>query len=417
MFTRVEVKNFKSLKHVDVSLDNFHVLVGPNGSGKTTFLDVFAFMANLLNFGIDQAVHLRANSFNELTFQNTNEPISFAFEATIPSSIELNENLKRFDSFRYQLMIYPKFDSSVWKTIESCILFQTNDRPSGNWAEKDAIQLAEINIESDWTIIPARIKTFEILSKQDDQTTFLCDTLACELSANNFATDGLALSSVSEDLKRYPITTWLKRHLRFLVQPINLDSNAINKAGKEGRPRTVTPDGSNLPWLIESLKTTYPDRYKLWMRHVKATLPNIVSITTKIRKDYNDKYLKIKYKEGHEVKQWMVSDGTLRLLLLTIIPYNLQLEGLFLIEEPEIGINPQAIQAVMDSLRSVYEGQVLVTTHSPEAVNAVRKKDLLIFTKSASGETQITSGLEHSLLKNWKGDIGSGVFYGAGIMG
>jgi ABC-type molybdenum transport system ATPase subunit/photorepair protein PhrA len=52
MFTRVEVRNFKSLRDVSVPLSNFHVLVGANGSGKSSFLDVFAFMGDLLNGGV-----------------------------------------------------------------------------------------------------------------------------------------------------------------------------------------------------------------------------------------------------------------------------------------------------------------------------------------------------------------------------
>jgi predicted ATPase len=227
----------------------------------------------------------------------------------------------------------------------------------------------------------------------------------------------LALGQDPEDLDKFPATNLAKVYSSKSSSSLSiLESEAINKAGTEGREGIVTHDGSNLPWLIASLKKTAPDRYKRWIRHVQIVMPEIKSINTVMREDQDDMFLKIKYNEGNGVKQWMVSDGTLRLLLLTIIPYLLNLKGLFLIEEPEIGINPLAIQAIMDSLRSVWDEQVFVTTHSPEVVNCVMKKDLLLFIKNETGETQIISGTEHRGLTNWTLDIGSGVFYGAGIM-
>ena len=91
----------------------------------------------------------------------------------------------------------------------------------------------------------------------------------------------------------------------------------------------VNSDGSNLPWLIDSLKKKYPNEYKDWLKHVKTGLPNIVSIKTILNAEGNEMHLKIKYKEGYEVKSWMVSDGTLRILLLTIIPYHPDPKGYF----------------------------------------------------------------------------------------
>ena len=49
MLTRVEALNFRCLRYVSRPLDRFHVLVGPNASGKTTFLDVVGFVIRLLN--------------------------------------------------------------------------------------------------------------------------------------------------------------------------------------------------------------------------------------------------------------------------------------------------------------------------------------------------------------------------------
>ncbi len=48
MIALVEAKGYKCLRYIRQPLERFHVLVGPNASGKTTFLDVIAFLGDLL---------------------------------------------------------------------------------------------------------------------------------------------------------------------------------------------------------------------------------------------------------------------------------------------------------------------------------------------------------------------------------
>jgi predicted ATPase len=38
MITRIQALNYRCLRHIDQPMSNFHVLVGPNAIGKTTFL-------------------------------------------------------------------------------------------------------------------------------------------------------------------------------------------------------------------------------------------------------------------------------------------------------------------------------------------------------------------------------------------
>ena len=68
MFTRIEARRFRSLKAIDQELGGFRALVGPNGSGKTTFLDVVAFLSDLIrNRGdVRQTVRDRSVTFEKL---------------------------------------------------------------------------------------------------------------------------------------------------------------------------------------------------------------------------------------------------------------------------------------------------------------------------------------------------------------
>ena len=47
--TRIEALGFRSLRYVSQRLEPFHVLVGPNASGKSAFLDVLAFLGDTIS--------------------------------------------------------------------------------------------------------------------------------------------------------------------------------------------------------------------------------------------------------------------------------------------------------------------------------------------------------------------------------
>ena len=60
MISLVEAKSYRCLRYVRQPLGNFHILVGPNASGKSTFLDVVAFLGDVLRHGVEDAVRRRA---------------------------------------------------------------------------------------------------------------------------------------------------------------------------------------------------------------------------------------------------------------------------------------------------------------------------------------------------------------------
>ncbi len=113
----------------------------------------------------------------------------------------------------------------------------------------------------------------------------------------------------------------------------------------------------------------------------------------------------------------MASDGTLRLLALTILAYIPDLEGTFLVEEPENGIHPCAVETVFQSLSSVYDAQVLIATHSPVILSLANLDAIMCFAKTPDGATDIVVGREHPSLRNWKGDVGIEDLFASGVLG
>jgi len=56
---RIEIKNFKSFRHQKITLGQFNVLVGANASGKSNFLQIFKFISNIANHGLNNAISLQ----------------------------------------------------------------------------------------------------------------------------------------------------------------------------------------------------------------------------------------------------------------------------------------------------------------------------------------------------------------------
>lgn len=155
------------------------------------------------------------------------------------------------------------------------------------------------------------------------------------------------------------------------------------------------------------LLQSFPSAFRAWLNHLQTAIPDLADIRMNFRPEDRHRYLMIRYAGGVEVPQWMVSDGTLRLLALTIIAYLPNFTGLYLVEEPEIGLHPTAIETVWQSLSSVYGGQVLITSHSP----------LLLGLAKPEQGTAIISGADHPLLKGWQSDMNLSDLFAAGVLG
>src|SRR5712692_10263819 len=104
MIRLIEARNFRCLRYVCQPLGPFHVLVGPNASGKTTFLDVVSFLGRLVSDGLDAAVSERTETFQDLVWQREGKQFELAIEAAIPK--DRKEKLTRgFDAIRYEVRI------------------------------------------------------------------------------------------------------------------------------------------------------------------------------------------------------------------------------------------------------------------------------------------------------------------------
>jgi len=226
-----------------------------------------------------------------------------------------------------------------------------------------------------------------------------------------------ALGSLPEDESRFPVATWLKRALVAGIQPLALAPREMRAPSAGRKAAGFYADGSNLPWVVHSLSAQQPHRFADWLSHVRTASPDIDDVRTVDRPEDRKRYLLVRHTSGLGIPSWLLSDGTLRLLALTILPYLADTRRIWLVEEPENSLHPLSIETVVQSLQSVYDGQVLVATHSPLVLSLVEPKDVLVFARDEAGGTRITTGNEHPGLRDWHGEVSLGTLFAGGVLG
>lgn len=421
MITLIEAKNFRCLRYIRQPLGPLHVLVGPNASGKTTFLDVVAFLGSLVSRGLEAAIGDRTRNFQDLLWKRTGSEFELAIEAAIPEERRKFLRDKEFDIVRYEISIGidAKTDEVVIQT-EKVLLKKSSSAIS----EPQQLAIFPRSNIPPGTIITIKGSkgTQTIINKVAGGNDNFYSEVYQEKGkgwapAFKLGPHKSALGNLPEDESKFPVATWLKKLLADGVQQFVLNSMLIRRASPPGQLRGFKPDGSNLPWVIDSLEKKHPENFKNWISHLRTALPDLENIRTVEREDDKHRYLVVCYRGGLEVPSWMASDGTLRLMALTLPAYLPDFTGVYLIEEPENGIHPRAVETMFQSLASVYDAQILLASHSPVILSMVNVGDVLCFAKTPEGATDIVEGNRHPALRDWRGETNLGVLFAGGVLG
>jgi len=423
MITLIEARNFRSLKNIHQEIKNFQVLIGANASGKTTFLDTINFLSDIVRIGIDEAISKRAKYFNELTFLGQGGDIEIALEVSLPEDIKMKLFDKDFEIIRYGMRI--GLDNTTGEHAileESAILLKADALKLSLDDQLPKLFPMEHNISESLLAKKYKDRHFRRTFRKnpDGNDNFYVETKEKAdkgwIPSFKFGIKKSALGNLPADETKFPASSWLKEYLTNGIQSFILDSLSIRNPSPPGQSRSFKPDGSNLPWVIGDLKKN-SKLFKRWLDHIRTALPDIEDVDVIEMPENKHKYLIATYNNGGKIPSWLVSDGTLRLLALTIPAYLPELKGVYLIEEPENGIHPKAIETVYQSLSSVYGAQILMASHSPIILSMVKPQDVLCFAKTKDGITDIVNGRDHPKLKNWKGEINISDLFAGGILG
>ncbi len=365
-------------------------------------------------------IHDRSSLFESLLWKGKGTSFQLALEAEIPAEIRARvpEEKAAITAARYELEIgFDPKNNEIGINRETLLVGVAREKLEVASAQKGIFPNPEM--ESPSILQKSRSGWVPVIDKKPGET-------------DNYSPEGKgiyqpsyklklgrtksALANLPADEEGFPVGTWFKKLLEEGVQTFMLNSKIIRQPSPPGLGRRFQMDGSNLPWVIAELRRD-PESFNAWLAHIQTALEDIRDIDVVERPEDRHRYLVVEYDNGARVPSWLVSDGTLRLLALTIPAYLKGFQGTFLVEEPENGIHPRAIETVLQSLLSIWDGQVLMATHSPIALNILEPRDILCFAKNREGATDIVSGDAHPALRDWKsGAPDLGLLFAAGVL-
>ncbi|MBF0181807.1 MAG: AAA family ATPase [Magnetococcales bacterium] len=411
MISGISIRNFRTIRELSppLELDRFHVLVGPNGSGKSTFLDAIDFVRDCLLMGPQKAVEARVAEFRDLTWMRQGGVIEIGLWLDIGQLIEQQKD----NLLNYQLKIQEDDTHGV------CVGDEILIRYSKNWLAKgDAFKFSP------------NVKPKRLLGKTSKGSDFFTREKGSYQDSFVFGLDRLTLSNTPPDDERYPTANAVKRFLLHGVRFIQLNSRAMRLPCPATRSKELELDGTNLARVVGRLleestsnnhaspatETEQESALTSWTDHLRYAIPELSKISWDQRKPDNAEYIELLYQDGLKCPSWLISDGTLRMMALTLPAFLKPEPGIYMVEEPENGVHPKALEIIMDALSSIPMIQMLVATHSPFVVQQVGRDSLLCFSRSNYNGTTITHGKQHSILRNWDGTPDLATIFSSGVL-
>ena len=428
MIRSIQARGYRCLRHVDLRLDNrFHVLVGPNGSGKSTLFDAINFLFDVIRHNVETAVANRTRNFQDLVWGRPNERPGFelAMEVDLPSG----------GSFRYEIAVRES-PRGVSLTSESGYLGRLPDRIFESQSGSDSVFTRTKS--RDLRRVFNRLEAVPEESGRGSRTTFYLEQsskdrrsitfhhregpsirLVPAVDQFRFHEDRGSRSSKSEEYSMPMASEAVRQLMQGSIQPLQLDSRLLRSTSPLNGDEhlRLSADGSNVPWIIETFRQEHKSRFASWLQHLRTALPEISDIRAVRRDEDRHAYLMVRYASGVEVPAWCVSEGTLRLLVLTLLAYLPTGHPFaYLLEEPENGIHPMAIETAYQSLSSVYDAQVFVASHSPNFLRCIKPAEVLCFARDVDGATIVTRGDRHPKLAEWQESVDIDLLFASEIL-
>ncbi len=350
------LKRFRSIPSELVTFANPTFLVGQNGSGKSNFVDVFSFLAEAMTSPL-QAVFDRRGGISVVR----NRSSGASYPPNLGLSVDLGHLNGDIKSAYYAFEIAALKNYGFEVVREQCVIERRNG--SRDWFDRNKKSKRKFD-SSQGKLEPA-----------------------LELNA-------LVLPLIGGDARFNAVFRFLSSMRVYSIEPSKLREMQEPDSGT-----SLRSDGSNAASVLDEIKR---QSHENWER-VCELLETVVPKTTKVQSKKHGNKLSLEFTQRWAANKnarfdaFSMSDGTLRALGLLTAVYQQPAPTVIVVEEPEATIHPGALGAILDLLRHASRKmQVIVTTHSPELLDAKWIEDSNIKIVSWSEGATRLSGVSDS---------------------
>ncbi len=420
MLTRLHVSGFKNLVDVDVRFGPFTCVIGPNGAGKSNLFDAIRFLQALADHTLmEAAASVRDQDSRTADVRNLFHRAGDRHAARM--------------SFTAEMIVPEKAVDDLGQEAEASITFlryalelayrETGDGPVSGALEILREELVHIAQRDAWKHLqfPHRVKDWRrsVVRGQRRAPAFIStegdgDHRVIKLHQDG-GSSGRPLRRPATNLPRTVLsaanaaespTVVVARREMQSWRMLQLEPSALRRPDEFTASPHLRPDGSHLAATLYRLarnagqdgdSSLYEARMAQTYGRVAERLTGLIDDVREVRIDRDEKReiftLYVKNAEGTLHPARALSDGTLRFLALAVVEMDPEVQGVLCLEEPENGIHPERIPAILQLLRDIAVDtsepkgpdnpmrQVIVNTHSPAVFQEV-PDDSVVFVKA-----------------------------------
>ena len=350
----IRLKNFRSFRDVRMAdIPSCCVVVGANGAGKSTLFDVFGFLRDCLTFNVRQALQTRGG-YSEI--------ISRGEDPNLPIEIEVKFRMEIAGVNRlvtYLLRIGQERNRPV---VRREILRYKRGRYGSPF------RFLDFTDGSGYAIINE-----ELFDKSDEELT---------REPQSVGKDVLAIKGLGQ-FERFKAASAFRQ----LIENWHVSDFHINLArgskDAAGYADHLSVTGDNLQLVARNIHETAPDVFDKIVKAMQQRVPGVSEVTPVLTEDGR---LLLRFRDDSFVDPFVdryVSDGTIKMFAYLVLLYDPEPHPLLCVEEPENQLYPTLLWELAEEFRAYANrgGQVFVSSHSPDFLNAARLDEVFWLVK------------------------------------
>ena len=367
----IKIKNYRAFESLEINyIPRFCVIIGANGTGKSTLFDIFGFLRDALKNNIRQALQIRGG-FNEVVTRGKEQE---------EIEIELKFRLKILETERLVTYILH--------------IGQEEKRPL---IKREILKYKRGEYGSPYHFLDfANGKGYAITNEENfNQTKAELEREEQQLESN----DILAIKGLGQ-FQRFKAAS----AFRSLIENWHVSDFHISDArgSKDALyAEHLSPTGDNMALVAQYIYQNHPDIFQTILRKMQERVPGISKVEAKETEDgrlilkFQDQAFKDPFIDRY------VSDGTMKMFAYLILLFDPKPHPLLCVEEPENQLYPSLLHELAEEFDSYAHrgGQVFVSTHSPDFLNAVPLESIFWLRKE-QGITKIFRASDNENLNN-----------------
>lgn len=388
MITRIEIDGFKSFRNFQMEFSPLTVIAGANASGKSNLFDALHLLSRLAEMNLKTAFSgLRGEPIEQFTYYGDGQyadTMSFVVDLLVDQQVRDNwggEARLEFTRLSYSLLIERVINEHG---VNELFVAEETLKPIGSqddyWIEAnvpDKVTKSWVKSSSEYGL------KVEVSSLEDKPLSVtLLDGQFIGYTAGSPVITKIRLQQTyisGFNKVETPHLLAAQQEMRNW-RMYNLNPEVLRVPSGYLADSTMLPTGENLAAVLHRIKVTDSFSFASIRRRLANLLPGLTDLDVIDDKADRRYIIRIKNSNSLEFTSRVLSEGTLRLLVLCVLQYDEEYKGVTCLEEPENGTHPFRLKLVAQMLSDLSDNfrdtnyplrQVIVNTHSPLLINEV----------------------------------------------